>query len=418
MATNNINIPNGWSINKLGSFMTFKNGLNAEKESYGFGIKFVNTMDIFNNKRLYENNIIGSINVSDKKINENDVIFGDVLFNRTSEIPEEIAFSSVYLDNKKITFGGFIIRGRAKKDIIDPQYSVYCFQSCSFRKDAIRRCQGVIRSNIGQNDLSQISILLPPLSEQEKIAEILSCWDEAIEKLSGLIEQKKLLKKGLMQKLLTGKTRLSGFTQPWKTVKLGEIGKTYTGLSGKNSSDFGSGFPFITYMNIYLNNQIKNDQFEFVNIKENENQNAVKYGDIFFTTSSETPDEVGFASVLLFNPEVNTYLNSFCFGFRLNDFETLLPEFASFYFRSEDVRKIMLKLAQGATRFNLSKNELMKEKITIPSDITEQKAIADVLQSCDLESEKLKTKLDLLKLQKKGLMQQLLTGKIRVKVDK
>ena len=78
----------------------------------------------------------------------------------------------------------------------------------------------------------------------------------------------------------------------------------------------------------------------------------------------------------------------------------------------------MLKLAQGATRFNLSKNELMKEKITIPSDITEQKAIADVLQSCDLEIEKLKTKLDLLKLQKKGLMQQLLTGKIRVKVDK
>ncbi|MBP3616346.1 MAG: restriction endonuclease subunit S [Alphaproteobacteria bacterium] len=268
------------------------------------------------------------------------------------------------------------------------------------------------------NFVESIPFLLPPLAEQEKIAEILSVWDEAIEKLSGLIEQKKLLKKGLMQKLLTGKTRLSGFTQPWKTVKLGEIGKTYTGLSGKNSSDFGSGFPFITYMNIYLNNQIKNDQFEFVNIKENENQNAVKYGDIFFTTSSETPDEVGFASVLLFNPEVNTYLNSFCFGFRLNDFETLLPEFASFYFRSEDVRKIMLKLAQGATRFNLSKNELMKEKITIPSDITEQKAIADILQSCDLEIEKLKTKLDLLKLQKKGLMQQLLTGKIRVKVDK
>ena len=231
MLENNQKIPEGWSVKKLGSFITFKNGLNAEKESYGTGIKFVNTMDIFNNKRLYEKNIIGSVNVKEKNSNENDVIYGDILFNRTSEIPEEIAFSSVYLDEKKVTFGGFIIRGRPQSNIIHPQYSIYCFQSNSFRKDAIRRCQGAIRSNIGQNDLSKISILIPPLPEQEKIAKILGTWDEAIEKLSSLIEQKKLFKKGLMQKLLTGKVRL------FKTSPLaGEVADLSAG-EGLNNND-------------------------------------------------------------------------------------------------------------------------------------------------------------------------------------
>ena len=207
------------------------------------------------------------------------------------------------------------------------------------------------------------------------------------------------------------------FSQPWKEVKLGEIGTTYMGLSGKNKDNFGQGSYFIPYMNIYQNNRINPQQLELVEVGEGEKQNIVKYGDIFFTTSSETPKEVGFASVLLFKPEQNIYLNSFCFGYRLNDFQSLLPEYASFLFRSTQARKIMYKLAQGATRFNLSKNELMKEKIYIPSDISEQQAIANVLSTADYEIDLLNKKLILFKEQKKGLMQQLLTGNIRVKVN-
>lgn len=220
-----------------------------------------------------------------------------------------------------------------------------------------------------------------------------------------------------MQRLLTGKTRLSTFTQHWQKIRLGKIGTTYTGLSGKNKDDFGKGAYFIPYMNIYQNNKIDPKQLELVDISDNENQNTVQYGDIFFTTSSETPEEVGFASVLLFKPEQKIYLNSFCFGYRLNDFDTLLPNYASFLFRSNQIRKTMYKLAQGATRFNLSKNELMKEELYIPSDISEQQAIADVLLTADDEINLLNQKLEALKEQKKGLMQQLLTGQIRVKVN-
>lgn len=285
------------------------------------------------------------------------------------------------------------------------------------KHELIRKACGSTFLEISKKDIDNLKFPIPPLHEQEKIAEILGTWDEAIEKLTSLIEQKKLLKKGLMQKLLTGKVRLSTFTQPWKEVKLDEIGTTYMGLSGKNKDNFGQGSYFIPYMNIYQNNRINPQQLELVEVGEGEKQNIVKYGDIFFTTSSETPKEVGFASVLLFKPEQNIYLNSFCFGYRLNDFQSLLPEYASFLFRSTQARKIMYKLAQGATRFNLSKNELMKEKIYIPSNISEQHAIAEVLSTADDEINLLNQKLEATKEQKKGLMQQLLTGQIRVKVN-
>jgi type I restriction enzyme S subunit len=170
-------------------------------------------------------------------------------------------------------------------------------------------------------------------------------------------------------------------------------------------------------MNIFTNGKINSKQLEYVRIAENERQNKVEQGDWFFTTSSETPEEVGFASVLLFKPEQKIYLNSFCFGYRLNNFDTLLPNYASFLFRSKQMRKIMYKLAQGATRFNLSKNELMKERVYIPVDISEQHAIADVLSTIDCEIDLLNQRLDVQKEQKRGLMQKLLTGEIRVKVD-
>jgi type I restriction enzyme S subunit len=215
-----------------------------------------------------------------------------------------------------------------------------------------------------------------------------------------------------MQQLLTGKKRLPGFEGEWKEVKLGSLGKTYNGLTGKTKEDFGEGKPFITYMNIFSNPKINISNFEYVKMGVNENQNKAIYGDIFFTVSSETPNEVGMASVLL--DEINDlYLNSFCFGFRLNDFKNLLPEFSSYLFRNDLFRKDVYKLAQGSTRFNLSKLELMKIKIKLPS-LSEQTAIAEILATADRELQLQKDKLAQLQSQKKGLMQVLLTGKKRL----
>lgn len=262
--------------------------------------------------------------------------------------------------------------------------------------------------------LIRYKLTVPPLAEQKKIAEVLGVWDKAIEKQSQLIEQLTLRKRGLMQQLLTAKRRLLGFSGPWKKVRLGDIGDTYNGLSGKNKDDFEHGnAQFIPYINVFSNERIDITKLGCVQIEPNEQQNTVKYGDIFFTGSSETPDEVGMASVLLEHLD-NTYLNSFCFGYRLNDFSTLNLFFAAYLFRTEHFRNYMFVLAQGSTRFNISKKEVMKLKIDLPT-IEEQTAIAQVLTAVDREIELAQQKLELLRQQKCGLMQQLLTGKKRVK---
>lgn len=274
---------------------------------------------------------------------------------------------------------------------------------------------GTAQPKLNREVCEKIPILTPPLAEQKKIAEVLGVWDKAIEKQSQLIEQLTLRKRGLMQQLLTAKRRLPGFSGLWKKVRLGDIGDTYNGLSGKNKDDFEHGnAQFIPYINVFSNERIDITKLGCVQIEPNEQQNTVKYGDIFFTVSSETPDEVGMASVLLEHLD-NTYLNSFCFGYRLNDFSTLNLFFAAYLFRTEHFRNYMFVLAQGSTRFNISKKEVMKHKIGLPT-IEEQTAIAQVLTTADREIELTQQKLELLRQQKRGLMQQLLTGKKRIKI--
>ncbi|MBJ9476394.1 restriction endonuclease subunit S [Acinetobacter baumannii] len=285
----------------------------------------------------------------------------------------------------------------------------------------LARCakDGTTVESIDTDSLLNFPIKLPPLNEQRQIAQVLSEWEKAILVTEQLLKNSLQQKKALMQQLLTGKKRLLdengvNFSEGWNEYLLGNLGNTFTGLTGKTKDDFGSGVPYITYMNIFKNSRIDINQVDYVVVKEDENQNSVRYGDIFFTTSSETADEVGMSSVLLEEVE-RLYLNSFCFGFRLNNFKVLLPQFAAYILRSSNIRKQISILGQGATRYNLSKNQLMKLILRLPT-IAEQKKIAEVLYLADQEIETLQKKLDCLKQEKKALMQQLLTGKKRVKV--
>lgn len=273
---------------------------------------------------------------------------------------------------------------------------------------------GTAQPKLNREICENIPILLPNIYEQNKIADILQLWDTAIAKQTAMIEQLTLRKRGLMQQLLTGKKRLKGFGGEWKEVRLGEIGTAYGGLVNKNKEDFENGNAlFITYMNVFSNGKIDINNLGQVRILPSEKQEQVQYGDIFFTVSSETPEEVGMASVLL-NEVQNTYLNSFCFGYRLNDFKSIIPVYAPYLFRGDDFRKKMYKIAQGSTRFNISKTEVLNMRITIPS-IEEQNTIASVLVDVDKEIEIHKQKLVAMQAQKKGLMQVLLTGKKRIK---
>ena len=272
------------------------------------------------------------------------------------------------------------------------------------------------RGGLNKQLLLNILFPFPYITEQRKIGKILTETDNLIIGLDRVIHKKKLIKRGTMQQLLSGKVRLKGFTESWIEKTIGDIGYTYSGITGKCKADFGHGNShYITFLNVLNNPYINTDILEPVDIDPiSENQNEVRKGDLFFNTSSETPEDVGTCSTLLTDLE-NVYLNSFCFGYRLED-EEMSGLFLSYYFRSAIGRKEMTMLAQGATRYNLSKENFNKIVVTVPPTKKEQDRIAGILTAMDKEIAALEAERDKYKNIKQGMMQKLLTGQIRLPV--
>ncbi len=196
--------------------------------------------------------------------------------------------------------------------------------------------------------------------------------------------------------------RFKGFTEPWEKKFLGDFGKTYNGLSGKNKSDFGHGKgQYITYMNVFSNTIATQTGIDHIEIDDK--QNKVQKGDILFTISSETPDEVGMSSVWLYdNP--NIYLNSFCFGFRPT--MTIDPYFSAYLMRSPNVRKAFYLLAQGISRFNISKQKAMDIEVFIPT-INEQKRIGAFFYEQEEAINASQEKINKLRIIKQSLLQKM-----------
>ncbi len=183
-----------------------------------------------------------------------------------------------------------------------------------------------------------------------------------------------------------------------------ELGTSYSGLSGKSAHDFGSGKPFITYLNVYSNNVINEKGFQYVTIKDGEKQDVVECGDVLFTLSSETPEEVGIGSVYLGKEKV--YLNSFCFGIHITNTEVAFPLFLSYYVSSTAFRKFIYPYAQGSTRFNLCKADFEKASIKLPT-LENQKRIYSILSHIDNKIITERQVLDLYNSQKQYLLRQM-----------
>ena len=179
---------------------------------------------------------------------------------------------------------------------------------------------------------------------------------------------------------------LEGEAVEWKT--LGEVAELYTGLSGKNKEHFKKGnAPYVTYKNIFENLAVDSSILEMVRIEADERQHSIKYGDILITGSSENIEEVGMASVVTFHPETGIYLNSFSFGIRFHPTVQLSPEFTKYLFRSDLLRKQIMKTASGVTRFNVSKKKFSAITIPIPP-LRVQARIVEILDKfTQLEAE-------------------------------
>ena len=265
--------------------------------------------------------------------------------------------------------------------------------------------QGTSIKGITMQEIKSLLVSLPSLAEQKKIADFLSLIDERIQCLSEIIKERKREKAALLNQLFSQKLRFPEFSDEWQETTLGEIGRTYNGLSGKSAEDFGDGFPYITYKMVYDDIKIDLTNVEYVRVSESESQSQVELGDILFTTSSETPEETGLCSVLLSSCD-KLYLNSFCFGYRLNEENLAKSVSLGYALRSPIYRSKLSTLAQGSTRYNISKSEVMRMPISLPS-LAEQKKIAEFLSLID---ERRETEEELLKqyeAQKKYLLRQM-----------
>lgn len=267
------------------------------------------------------------------------------------------------------------------------------------------------RANVQQ--IRNFSVPMPPPSEQRAIAAALSDVDALLGGLDRLIAKKQGLKVAAMQQLLTGQTRLPGFSGEWEVKRLGELGLIYGGLTGKTKADFGDGAArYITFMNVMSNVVIDCEIFDRVNVSTAETQNRAKKGDLFFNGSSETPEEVAMCAVLLEDVQ-DVYLNSFCFGFRFREDVAANGVFFAYYLRSKEGRELMKALAQGSTRYNLSKVALLNSSLRLPEHF-EQTAIATILSDMDTELAALQARRSKTQALKQAMMQALLTGQIRL----
>lgn len=379
-------IPEGWSIKKLGEIGTFVSGgtPDTEKPEYWNGnIVWLTPSEITKLKTRFvsdsERKIteLGLKNSSAVLLPKNSLIIctratiGDCCIN-TKEISTNQGFKNLIPNNNCTDFLYYLI-------------SIH-------KSDLIRRACGSTFLEISKHDIEKLKYVFPPLAEQEKIAEILSCWDEGIEKLSALIEKKKIQKKALMQQLLTGKHRLKGFSTPWHEVRLGELIK-----SEKISLEKGKNLTA---------EQLKKGDIPVIaggkTVPYYHDSYTHDKPSITISASGAYAGYVWFHKEKIWASDCNVMQGS----------ESADIIFWGYILQNQQDK--IYRLQTGGAQPHVYSSDI-KSLIVPELDIAEQKAIADILSKADEEIELLNKKLEAFKLEKKALMQKLLTGQIRVK---
>ena len=396
-----LNVPNlrfpeftgEWMKCKFGEIATgFDYGMNAAAKPYDGQNKYIRITDIDEASSTYNNSSIVS---PDGILSENYVVNeGDILLARTGA-----STGKSYLYRKsdgKLYYAGFLIRANVAEH--NP-YFVFS-QLHTYR---YWRWVSIMSARSGQPGINSLEyasfpIFTTTLKEENKISSLLSLIDERITTQNKIIEKYESLIQAICETLIE--------SEQYKVeLSFNDFGKPYSGLSGKSAEDFGNGWPYITYMNVYQNQIIDITNVGLVKINETEQQSVVRYGDILFTLSSETPDEVGMGAVYL-GDAYPLYLNSFCFGVHITDESKIFPPFLAYYISTKSFRKAVFPLAQGSTRFNLQKNDFMKKIFHFPT-VKKQSEIYSVLKAYSDKLSVEKNIVNLLCEQKSYLLRQL-----------
>jgi type I restriction enzyme, S subunit len=317
------------------------------------------------------------------------------------------------------------VTGLVPKKSLYNSFLAYYLESIT---DVLKRgAVGATITEIYKKDLEKIFVPLPSRPEQKQIASILSNIDDTIQKTDQIIKQTQLLKKAMMQKLLTrgiGHTKFKKvkwlygkeieIPEEWSVLLLKEL--SVNGIQNgifKRSSEFGSGVPLVNVQDLYSETEIRLNNLERVRISKNElNQYGVEKGDIFFDRSSLVLEGIGQSNIITELPEPVVFE---CHVMRLHPTKKIIPLFLFFFTRTRLFRDYIFSIARVATMTTISQPDLEKASVLLPP-LPEQKQIAFILSNIDTQIQKEKIHKSNLERLKKGLMQKLLTGQIRVKV--
>ena len=405
-------IPEDWEVKKLGDFGNFKNGISKGGENFGFGTPIIGLNDVFGKFYIKENNLNFLVNASKQELIDFNLNKGDVLFVRSSVKPEGVGLPCVIESNlEKTTFSGFLIRFRDTKGILNDKYKRYCFLLEYFRHRLLSKSTISANTNINQPSLASLNMIVPSLKEQEKIAEILSAWDDGIEALEKLIEQKEIFHKALMKNLLIGKIRLSGYNSKWTHSKFNSIFERIT----RKNEELNSNILTISAQNGLIS------QKDFYNKRiasvDTSKYILLKNGEFAYNKSYSNGYPLG--AIKRFDLYEKGVVSSLYICFKLNNSDNCL-DFWKYYFEAGMLNREIKMIAQEGARnhglLNMATEDFFNMLLFYPKYSKEQHKIAEILNKSDKEIQLLNSKLEKLKEQKKGLMQKLLTGQIRVKI--
>ncbi|MFS2721243.1 restriction endonuclease subunit S [Bacteroides uniformis] len=375
-----------WGKYKLSDVCSFFSGgtpSSSKKEYYDGSIPFIRSGELHMNKTELFITEEGLNNSAAKMVEIGDLLLA--LYGATSG---DIAIGQI---KGAINQAILCIRTTQNKKFIE---SVWKKHVEKLLQTYLQGGQGNLSADIVKN----ISFYFANSSEQMKLAKFISLLDERIATQNKIIEKYESLIQAMCDALIESE-------QHKVKLSFNDFGEPYSGLLGKSAEDFGEGCPYITYMNVYQNQIIDTANVGLVKINETEQQSVVHYGDILFTLSSETAEEVGMGAVYL-GDTYPLYLNSFCFGIHIIDENKIFPPFLAFYVSTKSFRKVVFPLAQGSTRFNLQKNDFMKKVFSFPT-VERQRKIYSALKTY---SDKLSVEKSIAKLlceQKNHLLSQL-----------
>lgn len=379
-------IPQEWDVKSFDDLFDFRNGVNAEKQAYGQGVPFINVLEPITYSHIYGPEISGRIMLSESLLNSYAVRHGDVLFNRTSETQEEVGLASAYLGSEQVVFGGFVICGRPKNDSLDPLYSGYALRAPSVRSQIIPMGQGAIRANISQQNLKLVLALVPAPTEQSAIATALRDVDELLKGLERLTAKKRDLKQAAMQQLLTGKTRLQGFSGKWKQKPLDALSSMKSGDTITSTHiDHFSNYP------CYGGNGLRGYTSSFTHdgMYVLIGRQGALCGNVFGV------DGQFFASehAIVVTPFAETDVRWLAYAL---------------------TRMNLNQYSESSAQPGLSVSKILKLEVFAPPTKDEQAAIATVLTDMDAELSTLEQRLAKTRNLKQAMMQDLLTGRTRL----